>query len=255
MTDFNLIVKLFFRKIVFLFLLFLFMYLDSNQLAENFEHGFLILNILSFIAFFYLIKRSRVKVKQLLICYVIAALLTEYYFSLYLEAYSYKRKYIPLYVLFGHAIIYERIYTFSKASVVKRNKIIIHAVYIFVILLLGAFFFFLKNDYFGLFLTFIFFLFVFILKRARTYFLTSYIVLVVLELLGVYFGCWTWKEYGFGYFNFIPSSNPPIGISICYFIITSLAYFIYFLLNKELWNRFKRINLKNFNKGITITQK
>ncbi|NJN50136.1 MAG: hypothetical protein HC798_02635 [Polaribacter sp.] len=125
-----------------------------------------------------------------------AALVIEYYFSLYLKAYTYQRIYIPLYVLFGHAVIYERLYTFTKKPIVLKYKSKLNVFLSIVIIALTTHSYVVKDDLFGFCLSVLFFVLVFLVKPARTYFLISYIVLAILELLGVYFKCWTWIDRG-----------------------------------------------------------
>lgn len=238
MTGLKEFLKVFFKKIGLLIFLFLFLYLDSTELEKTTNHGLLILNILSIIAFVILFRKSTSKIKQLLIFYCISSFLIEYFFSIYLQVYTYRNKTIPIYVLIGHAIIYERVYTFSKSNIVKIYKKCIHFISILLILLLTIFSVYYKNDYFGLLFSIIFFGLVIFFKNGRTYFVTSFLVIVILEFLGVYFNCWKWSSKGFGYFEFLKSANPPIGIPSAYFLISLLAYIIYFSVNVKVWKRF-----------------
>ena len=82
---------------------------------------------------------------------------------------------------------------------------------------------------------------VFYLKTNSTFYLTSYVIIAIMEIIGTHFGCWLWIDNGFGIFSFIPSANPPIGIPICYYLIPTIAYAFYFSIDISTWKRFIKI--------------
>lgn len=245
MKNLKIFTNIFLRKIVLLFILFCFLYLDSNQLEKKFNYGFLILNILSVIAFYILFRRGNYKVRQFMLFFVVSALLVEYIGSLYLHAYTYKRVYIPLYVLLGQYLIYDRLYTFSKHHIVKKFTTEVNSVTLVLILILSFHSLLAYDDYFGFFGMILLFILLFFYRVNWTFFLVSYVFIAFMELMGTYFGCWKWIDRGIAFFEFMPINNPPIGASTFYFLIPLITYIFYFSVNNSVWRRFKRVK---FNK-------
>jgi hypothetical protein len=88
-------------------------------------------------------------------------------------------------------------------------------------------------------------LFVFLLlwkrPKERLFFFSMYILVAILEIGGTYFGAWKWPNIGFDIFYFLPSNNPPSGISLFYFLLDIGCFFIYTKRHKALWKRLKNI--------------
>lgn len=120
-SDLKKIIKLFNRKIGLFFLAVAGLYLDSTMLAEKFEYNQMVINVIMLIGFFLMYFRVAKRVKELMIYGVILGFLGEYFFSVYLEMYTYRLENVPLYIPFGHAALFARVYVFAKAPVVKKN--------------------------------------------------------------------------------------------------------------------------------------
>ena len=86
---------------------------------------------------------------------------------------------------------------------------------------------------------------VFILLSKRTkdrlFFYSMYILVAILEIGGTAFGCWYWPTYAYGVFEFLPSNNPPSGISLFYFLLDIGCFVVYTQFNSKTWKRFKNI--------------
>ncbi len=239
------IIKLFNRKIGLFFLFVGALYLDSVHLAKYFEYNQLVTNVLMLLAFYWMYSRSVKRTKELMVYAVILGFLGEYLFSIYLDMYAYRLGNVPLYVPFGHAAVYGRVYAFSKASVVrKHHKALEQLMYVIISLFaLGYLLFF--NDVFGFVMTLG--VFALLLKRPkdRMFFLTMYIVVAVLEIGGPAYGAWKWPATAFGVFDFLPSNNAPSGISLFYFLLDVGCFVLYTQRNKIAWRRVKKLqNLK-----------
>ena len=85
--------------------------------------------------------------------------------------------------------------------------------------------------------------FAMLIKRPkdRLFFLTMYIVVAVLEIGGTAYGAWKWPSTAFGEFSFLPSNNPPSGISLFYFLLDVGCFLIYIFVNHKTWKRFKQL--------------
>jgi hypothetical protein len=97
------------------------------------------------------------------------------------------------------------------------------------------------KDVFGFVMTVFVFLLLWKRPKDRLFFFAMYILVAILEIGGTAFGCWKWPETAFGTFNFLPSNNPPSGISLFYFLLDVSCFFIYTQRHRVAWSRLKNI--------------
>ena len=235
------IISVFNRRIGLLFLFVLALYFDGKSFAALYPNAQTITNCFMLIAFFLLYKRSVKRTRHLMIYAVIIGFIGEYLFSIVLDMYTYRLSNLPIYVPFGHAAVYARTYTFSKAPVVKKNKKVIVRLLTLVISLFALFYLIAFNDIFGFVMTV--FVFLILLKRPKDqlFFLTMYIVVAVLEIGGTAYEVWSWPDTAFGFFPLLKSHNPPSGISLFYFLLDVGCFVLYTQINKKAWKRVKYI--------------
>ncbi len=79
--------------------------------------------------------------------------------------------------------------------------------------------------------------------RERLFFLTMYIVVAFLEIVGTTYKCWHWPDTAWGVIPFLPSNNPPSGISLIYFLLDLGCLWLYKQRHREAWGRMKNIRL------------
>lgn len=220
--------------LAFLFPVFTFVALgiDSVFFAESYFDARQITNLLSIIYFLIFFSASDSYLRKLMFTMVLLSYLGEIIFCKLLGMYNYRNEAIPLYVPFGHAIVYASGYVFAKTfwaiEQERKLKVFFPILFVSLFLLVGL----LLNDVFSLIFGVCFFL---LLKRKRWENLYYFIALCVvfIELVGTFFQCWKWVPEIFGT---IPTINPPLG-----------AVFFYaggdILLVKivEVWQRQKRI--------------
>ena len=235
------IISVFNRRIGLLFLFVLALYFDGKSFAALYPNAQTITNCFMLIAFFLLYKRSVKRTRHLMIYAVIIGFIGEYLFSIVLDMYTYRLSNLPIYVPFGHAAVYARTYTFSKAPVVKKNKKVIVRLLTLVISLFALFYLIAFNDIFGFVMTV--FVFLILLKRPKDqlFFLTMYIVVAVLEIGGTAYEVWSLPDTAFVFFPLLKSHNPPSGISLFYFLLDVGCFVLYTQINKKAWKRVKYI--------------
>jgi len=148
---------------------------------------------------------------------------------------------LPIYVPFGHAVVYASVYYWVKEPWVKKHQNrIIKILYISMILYSIAWLI-LENDVFG-FLCMLIILGLFQRRpQSKLFFLVMFFTIVYLELLGTYYQCWSWPSIWFNKFSWISSANPPSGISVFYFAFDAGCLWFYKRLNPQKWQRFKRL--------------
>ncbi|WP_418264221.1 hypothetical protein [Flavobacterium faecale] len=186
--------------------------IDSVSFAHQYFDGRQITNVLALLYFagFYLV--SNVPLRKLMLVMVGLSYIGELIFCKLLGMYEYRTPMIPLYVPFGHAIVYASGYVYAHTvwSFEKELHLRKYFLVFFAVLFLGVGIF--LKDYFSLVFGVLFF---WLLKRKKWQNLYCFIALCVIyiELVGTYFQCWAWVPNVFGY---IPTSNPPMGAVFFY---------------------------------------
>ena len=185
---------------------------DSVYFRDAFFDGRHITDAL-FVAYFFLMLYTAGKqLQKLMLLLVVMSYLAELLCSEVFLMYSYKGNAIPLYVPFGHAIVYASGYIIAKTAIARENAKNLQVAFpvFFIMIFTGAVI--LWNDIFSIIFGVLFFL---VLKRKRgdiLYYIVPFCAIFA-EFTGANFGCWTWSSLMFGVF---PSGNPPVGAVFMY---------------------------------------
>ncbi len=186
--------------------------IDSIFFTKRFFDARAITNVAAIGYFFLLFFSVEIYLRKLMLVMVFLSYIGELIFCKLLGMYDYRTEVIPLYVPFGHAIVYASGYIFAHAgwSVVYEQLLRKFFAIFFSVLFLAVGVF--LNDIFTLLFGLLFFV---LMKRKRWQNLYYFIALCVIfiELVGTYFQCWTWIPKTFG---LIPASNPPMGAVFFY---------------------------------------
>ncbi len=186
--------------------------IDSVFFTQTYFDARQITNVLVVIYFAMLFVASNAPLRKLMFVMVFLSYVGELLFCKVLEMYAYRTNAIPLYVPFGHAIVYASGYIFSQTqwAISKEKQLRSFFAVFFVLLFLSVGIF--CNDKFSLLFGVLFFV---LLKRKHWQNLYYFIALCVIfiELAGTYFGCWAWTPKTFGV---IPAANPPMGAVFFY---------------------------------------
>ncbi len=236
--------KAFSRTIGILFLLIPFgLYFDSKFFIDYSKNGQWIINGLMFVVFLLLFFKATNRSRELMIYATLIGVAGEYLFSLGFEMYTYRLGNVPLYVPQGHAILYILTVYFCREAYVKLKKDKIEQVFKIGIFLYSLFFFIVYWDVFGFVLTIITLLILKNKPRERLFYYTMYIVVAFLEIIGTSYTCWFWPDKAFGILSFLPSANPPSGISFFYFGLDLGSLWLYKQRHKIAWGRMKAIRI------------
>jgi hypothetical protein len=231
-----------FKSLGALYLFILFgLFLDSFYMLEITKDAQLYANISMYIGFAITFWNVNRRVKEQMISAVIIAVIGEYLFSIAMGMYTYRLENVPHYVPPGHALVYVAVLYFSKAKSIIKNRIKIEYFLAIFILIYATVFLVLKNDVFGFVMTVAT---LFILRnkqRERLFYLTMYISVAYLEIIGTNYLCWKWPASAWGIFDFLPSHNPPSGISFFYFLLDLGTLWLYKQRHKIAWSRMKNI--------------
>ncbi|QOD60317.1 hypothetical protein H9I45_13345 [Polaribacter haliotis] len=239
--DLKQIISIFNREIGrFVFFVFV-LFFDGIWFAENITNSQILINILMIAGFIKMYLRSTRRVKELMLYAVIVGFGGEYLFSRGLDMYTYRLENVPFYVPLGHAALYGRIFMFSKASVVRKHHKAVEQIFGIFIGLFATTYLIFFADVFGFVMTGFVFLLLWKRPKDRLFFFSMYILVAILEIGGTAFGTWKWPSTAFGVFDFLPSNNPPSGISLFYFLLDITCFFIYTQRHNIAWKRLKRI--------------
>ncbi len=224
-----------------IFLIWLALFIDSKQISEIISYNQQISNLIVILTYIYIYKKVTVKIKKLMIYGLFLALVGETLFALVLGMYTYRLENLPLYVPFGHCIVYAAVFYISKENFIKlRKEYVIKVLYI-LMSIFSIYWFVMYKDTFG-FICFLFILYLFYKKpQMRLFYLIMYFMVLYLELVGTYYNCWVWPDVWFDKISFISSANPPSSISLFYFGFDLGCLWIYKKLNNKIWIRMKNI--------------
>jgi len=246
-ADVKTIIVIFFREAgLFIAAVFL-LFFDGIYFNRNVIESQLMLNILMGLAFLAMLYRANSRARKLMVIGVVLGFVGEHFFSRVLGMYTYRLDNVPLYVPFGHGVLYARIFRFSKASLVKKYHKQIESFLSILMIIVAAIYMLFFNDLFGFIMTVVVFLILWKRPKDRLFFFSMYMLVVVLEIGGTAFGAWKWPNTAFGIFEFLPSNNPPSGISLFYFLLDIGCFVFYIQLNKKAWKRLKRIRKYQLN--------
>ena len=168
-TDLKKIIKLFNRKVGLLLLLLLSLYFDGTTFGSKYIYSQNIVDIIALIGFVLLYRRSVSRVKKILLYGVIVSLFIEQLLSIQLHMWTYRQSNMPLYAPLGQAVVFARVFVFSKASIVQKYKKQIVKFFSFTIIIYVLIYTILFNDIFGLVLTLGVFVLVLINPKQRVF--------------------------------------------------------------------------------------
>lgn len=230
------------KSLGLLFVLILFgLFLDSFHMINITENAQLYANISMLIGFLLTFWQVTKRLKEQMIFAVFIAIFGEYLFSIALGMYTYRLQNVPHYVPLGHALVYVAALYFSKAASIIKHRISTEKIFTIFIFIYATFFLILKNDVFGFVMTIATLLILRNKLKERLFYLTMYIAVAFLEIVGTTYQCWWWPTTAWDVIPFLPSHNPPSGISFFYFLLDLGTLWLYKQRHKLAWKRMKNI--------------
>lgn len=224
-----------------LLLILLVCFFDSRHFATYFDHGQWIANVLMVAYFVWMYRTAPPRLQSLMKYGVFIATAGEVLFSLVLGMYEYRLENVPLYVPPGHSIMYGAVYYFVREPFVLRHRRAFVVLMTAVSVGYSAYWFGAHNDVYGALCTILFLALIIRDEHSRLFFLTMFLFVGYLEQVGTRFDCWYWWETAFDRFAWLPSGNPPAGISVFYFAFDVLCLMAYLRRRPELKARYKRL--------------
>ena len=195
------------------------LFADSRVLLDRGFDGQILGNLAAPLYFALVLAGLRPGERLMAIVFVPFSAVGEYIFSLVFQLYTYKFGAIPLYVPFGHAILFSTGLMIADLPIVRANEGRVRwALLAFHAGLFGGAALALGDTLSAVFGA----LFVAILlrKRGRPFYLIMGVLVLYIELVGTALGCWVWEPRPFGALR---TTNPPVGAFVCYVIADILV--------------------------------
>jgi hypothetical protein len=195
------------------------LFCDSRVTADHFQYGQWLSGLMASAFLLALMSRVSPQRQLLLALFVPLSATGEAIFSLFLGLYHYRSGSIPLYVPFGHSILMAVGLIMSDSAFVQRHgRRLCNGLLLFHGGLIAATLLWRGDTLSSLFAV----LFVVILRGRcdRPFYLILGLLVLYVEILGTFWGCWTWRPDPFG---ILQTTNPPPGAFTCYVIGDILA--------------------------------
>jgi len=192
---------------------------DSRLLLEHGFNGQILSNLTAPLYFLLMLSGLRADQRLMAIIFVPFSAIGEYIFSLVFQLYTYKFGTVPLYVPFGHAILFCTGLLIAELPAVLANEARVRwALIAFHAGLFGGAALALHDSLSAIFGAL--FLIILYRKRGRPFYLIMGVLVLYIELVGTAFGCWVWGAAPFGVLH---TTNPPVGAFACYVIADILV--------------------------------
>ena len=236
--------------ILFLYILFG-LFLDSVNMVNDYQDLQWLANLIMLVIFSITLFKVNPRIREQMLYATIIAIAGEYAFSLGMGMYTYRLENIPHYIPMGHALVYAGVLYFTKTSFSKSNSITLEKIFTAIVILYATSFLLFKNDVFGFVLTVLTLLILRKKPRERLFYLTMFIAVGYLEIIGTNYQCWWWPTTAWDVFSFLPSANPPSGISFFYFGLDLGCLWFYKKRHKIAWKRMKNIRKIRLNNSVS----
>ncbi|MDN3620754.1 hypothetical protein QWY81_14910 [Polaribacter undariae] len=223
------------------------LFIDSVYVTENFGESQWVANIVMVIVFTVTCFKVSPRIREQLFYAVLLGFFGEYLFSVAMGMYTYRLENVPHYIPMGHALVYAGVLFFMKTAFTKNNHQKLEKILTVIIILYATLFLIFRNDVFGFVMTAGTLLILIKKPRERLFYLTMYLAVAFLEIVGTTYECWWWPATAWGIFDFLPSHNPPTGISFFYFLLDLGTLWFYKKRHKAAWLRMKNIRKIRLN--------
>lgn len=189
--------------------------IDSKQLVSSQGiDGQPFANVFIISYFLLLLFGLRPDQRLMALIFVPFAAIGECIFSLLFGLYIYRLEMVPMYVPFGHGVLFSMGLLVAELPFIQKHEQRLKPILISLFCFLFGGVILLLHDslsaIFGL-------VFLWVLRRKgyqTLYFIMGLLVLYV-ELTGTHWGCWAWTSHPFG-LTWLQATNPPVGAFTCY---------------------------------------
>ncbi|MBL7479320.1 hypothetical protein [Legionella bononiensis] len=205
-------------------------YLDGVAFNNLFPYGQWMVNFCIISTFFWFYRVANKQLQSLMLLMILISSSGEIIASLMLKFYVYRLDNIPLYVPFGHALVFATSYYIYQQTFLQKYAPDMERLLFIVTLLISVLSFIILQDTLGVIC---FVIFCLLRKNNKLFYSCMFFMVLYLELLGTHMHTWTW----YGKLNIHPDwvncANPPSAIGGLYMILDALVTLCYFQLNTQ----------------------
>ena len=218
--------------------------MDSPVGDALFVHGQALATLLVFLVYMVAYKKSTRRVRQVMLIGLVVGMSGEVFFSLIMGMYHYRLGNVPLWVAFGHGLIFAYVFRMAHKDWLKSNQQVIQQALLAFAILYSLFWLWWANDWYGLLCTVVFIAILFTAKKSRLFFLIMFAVVCYIEQVGTAVQCWYWPATLLNQPGWLPSGNPPSGIGVFYFLFDAAVLWTYlYLLHPKTRHRYRAMIL------------
>ena len=219
-------------------------FLDGDLIATRFDYGQYVADALMVAYFVWMYRGAAPRLRSLMKYGVVIATAGEVLFSLVFGMYEYRLASIPLYVPPGHSVMIGAVYYFVRERFVIRHHAWLALTMLLASVAYAAYWMVTHHDLYGALCTVLFVILIAREAESRMFFLTMFVFVGFLEQVGTRFACWYWHDIAFDKFAWLPSGNPPSGISVFYFAFDVLCLMAYLRRHPKLRARYKALKAR-----------
>ncbi len=220
-------------------------FLDSTQLAPHFAHGQWLANAIMIAYFVWMYRDAPPRLQSLMKYGVVVATVGEVFFSLVVGMYEYRLANVPIYVPPGHSILYGAVYYVVREPFMLRHQRKMTIAMAAIGVAYAGYWLVAHHDVYGALCTLLFIALLVRNPDSRYFFLAMFLFVAYLEQVGTRFGAWYWHADLLDKYSWLPSGNPPSGISVFYFGFDVTCLIAYLTRRKDLKLRYKRFQARN----------
>lgn len=221
----------------------IFLIVDSPYFEKHFTYAQELATLLVILVFIRSYFRRNARVRRVMILGIFIGFLGEFIFSLQLGMYHYRLENIPLWVGFGHSLIFTSVYKIIRLPYFMKNAELIKKVSLLFIFTYAFAWLLFQNDLFGFLTTILFAILLKNTKKSQLFFTVMFLIVCYIEIVGTSTLSWYWPPVLMGEYSFIPSGNPPVGVALFYFLFDFAILHLYFFLYPKVKRKY--YSLKN----------
>jgi hypothetical protein len=215
-------------------------FLDSAWLAQRMAHGQWLANGVMLACFCWMYRSAPPRLRGLMKYGVVVAAVGEVIFSLVIGMYEYRLGNVPVYVPPGHVMLFGAVYYLVREPFMLRHQGRIMVGMGSVAVAYAGYWLVARDDVYGALCTLLFLVLLVRAADSRYFFLAMFLFVGFLEQVGTGFGAWHWHASLLGKISWLPSGNPPSGISVFYFGFDVACLMAYLVRRRELRRRYQR---------------
>lgn len=215
--------------------------LDSPLLLPYFSYGQMLANMIMLATYGLLLLLANGKLFRLVLLMTFYSFFAEIIGSILLGLYQYRLKNIPLYIPFGHGLLYATVYLAVRHPWLRKHSQYVRRCLTKAAFIVSIMSLIVLNDIFG-FGCYLLFLFISHFRKQRIFYVAMFMLVYYIELIGTSVHTWSWYGQLATHPCFPSIGATPSGVAGLYLLIDLTCNSVYFYVLKL----FRRFSLPTF---------